>query len=114
MPPNLYGYMDETNYNGYETDKRLENYSEEGDAIRESIKNSQRFCQRFFYGTDKKKCNIARFRSKHIGDLLKNYDVVMSEDTYSTIVYETLWAEGTWGHGHRSILGTSSVLSLHG
>lgn len=88
--------MDEKNYNGYDTEKRLKCFGEEGVAIRESIKNDQQFCQRFFYGTDKKKCNIARFRRKHISDLLRNFDVVMSEETYSTIVYETLWAEGTW------------------
>ena len=88
--------MDEKNYNGYDLEKRIENLSSEGDDIRKLIKTDPKFCQRFFYGKDKKKCNIARFRSKHIWDLQKIYNVVMSEDSYSTIVYEILWADGTW------------------
>lgn len=88
--------MDEKNYNGFDTNMRLENIGSEGDEIRTLMKTDPLFCQRLLFGKDKKRCNIARFRSKHIGDLKRIYNVVMSEDTYSTIVYETLWAEGTW------------------
>lgn len=95
MPQNCID-MDEKYYNGFDTEKRLKNIRTEGDKIISSIKTDKKFCQRFFYGTDKRKCNIARFRSKHIGDLKHIYNVIMSENSYSTIIYEALWAEGTW------------------
>lgn len=88
--------MDEKNYNGFDTDKRLENFEMEGDEIRKLMKTDPQFCQRFFYGKDRKKCNIARFRSKHLYDLKRIYNVIMTDDTYSTIVYEALWDKGTW------------------
>lgn len=88
--------MDEKNYKGYDLEQRLANIDIDGDEIKEMIKTDPRFCQRLFYGKDKDKCNIARFRSKQIWELKKIYNVVISEDLYSTIVYETLWAEGTW------------------
>lgn len=88
--------MDEKKYNGFDTQERIANIDAEGDKIREGIKTSPKYCQEFFYGDKKDKCNIARFRSKHIWDLKKIYGVFMSEDSYSTIVYEALWAEGTW------------------
>ena len=87
--------MDEKNYNGYDVE-RFNNYESEGDDIRNLLKTDSGFCQRFFFGKELKKCNIARFRNKHISELAQTYHVEISEDTYSTIVYETLWANGTW------------------
>ena len=87
--------MDEKNYNGYDVE-RFNNYESEGDDIRNLLKTDSGFCQRFFFGKELKKCNIARFRNKHISELAQTYHVEISEDTYSTIVYETLWTNGTW------------------
>lgn len=94
MPLNLLD-MDEKNYNGYDVE-RFNNYENEADEIRSLLKTDHAFCQRFFFGKDLKKCNIARFRNRHIAELLQTYNVKISDDTYSTIVYEALWANGTW------------------
>lgn len=87
--------MDEKNYNGYDVE-RINNYESEGDDIRNLLKTDSGFCQRFFFGTELKKCNIARFRNRHISELAQTYNVEISKEAYSTIVYETLWANGTW------------------
>ena len=87
--------MDEKHYDGYDVE-RLNNFEIEADEIRDLLKTDSGFCQRFFMGKELKKCNIARFRNKHISELRQTYNVDISEDTYSTIVYETLWAKGTW------------------
>ena len=60
------------------------------------LKTDSGFCQRFFFGTELKKCNIARFRNRHISELAQTYNVEISKEAYSTIVYETLWANGAW------------------
>ena len=60
--------MDEKNYNSFDPE-RLENFEFEADYIMDGLRNDNKFCQRFIYGTDPKKCNIARLRSKIINDI---------------------------------------------
>ena len=87
--------MDEKNYNGFDPE-RLENFENEAEEIIKKLKEDAKFRQRFFYGTDPKKCNMARLRSKIIKDIKDNYHVIVSDDTFNEIVYLTLWADGTW------------------
>lgn len=76
--------------------ERLNNIGAESDEIINNLKNDPKYCQRFFYGSKKEKCIIDSMRSKMLYDLLKDYNVVMAPDTFSTIVYLTLWANGSW------------------
>lgn len=70
---------------------------ERADTIIRSLKNDPEFCRNFFYGKNNgKKCNIAGMRSKLRNDLLYRYDVDIREDYIASIVYQALWAEGTW------------------
>lgn len=87
--------MDEKNYNSFDPE-RLENFENEADEIIKKLKEDAKFRQRFFYGTDPKKCNMARLRSKIIKDIKDNYHVIISDDTFNEIVYLTLWGGGTW------------------
>lgn len=87
--------MDEKNYNGFDPE-RLENFENEADYIMDGLRNDNKFRQRFIYGTDPKKCNMARLRSKIIKDIKDNYHVIVSDDTFNEIVYLVLWAGGTW------------------
>ena len=87
--------MDEKNYNGFDPE-RLENFENEAEEIIKKLKEDAKFRQRFFYGTEPKKCNMARLRSKIIKDIKDNYHVIVSDDTFNEIVYLTLWAGGTW------------------
>lgn len=76
--------------------ERLNNIGAESDEIINKLKNDPKYCQRFFYGTKKEKCIIESMRSKMLYDLRKDYNVDMAPDTFSTILYLTLWANGTW------------------
>lgn len=76
--------------------ERLNNIGAESDEIINNLKNDPKYCQRFFYGGKKEKCIIDSMRSKMLYDLLKDYNVIMAPDTFSTIVYLTLWANGSW------------------
>lgn len=87
--------MDEKNYNGFDPE-RLENFENEADYIMDGLRNDNKFRQRFIYGTDPQKCNMARLRSKIIKDIKDNYHVIVSDDTFNEIVYLVLWAGGTW------------------
>ena len=87
--------MDEKNYNSFDPE-RLENFENEAEEIIKKLKKDAKFRQRFFYGTDPKKCNMARLRSKIIKDIKDNYHVIVSDDTFNEIVYLTLWADGSW------------------
>lgn len=104
-----------TNNNGQEAEQP-KNYKAEGEKVIESLKNDKAYCMRFFFDTEvkdekgkKKKnpCQIASLRSKMIYELKKDYDVEMLPEDFSTIVYLTLWAEGTW-EPLNSYLGNSS------
>ena len=87
--------MDEKNYNSFDPE-RLENFEYEAEYIIKKLKEDAKFRQRFLYGTDPKKCNMARLRSKIIKDIKDNYHVIISDDTFNEIVYLVLWAGGTW------------------
>ena len=87
--------MDENTYNSF-APERLENYESEAKEIIQELKTDSSFCQRFFYGTDPKKCNMSRLRSKIINDIREIYHVILSDETFNEIVYLTLWSGGTW------------------
>jgi len=87
--------MDEKNYNSF-APERLENFEIEAEEIIKKLKEDAKFRQRFFYGTDQKKCNMARLRSKIIKDIKENYHVIVSDETFNEIVYLSLWAGGSW------------------
>lgn len=87
--------MNEKTYNSFDPE-RLSNFEIEADYIMDGLRNDAKFRQRFFYGTDPKKCNMARLRSKIIKDIKDNYHVIVSDDTFNEIVYLVLWAGGTW------------------
>lgn len=87
--------MNEAKYNSY-SNERFNNYVEEADYIMNKLRKDCLFCQRFFYGKDPKKCNIARLRSKILGDIRSLYGVNVEEYIFNTVVYETLWCKGTW------------------
>lgn len=76
--------------------ERLNNYKAEADEIIGRLKTDPKFCQRFFYGTKLKECNIAPLRMGMLSYLAHNYQVEMSADCFNTIVYLTLWSNGTW------------------
>ena len=87
--------MDEKNYNGFDPE-RLENFENEADYIMDGLRNDAKFRHRFIYGTDPKKCNMARLRSKIIKDIKDNNHVIVSDETFNEIVYLALWAGGSW------------------
>ena len=82
-------------YNSYDSE-RLSNFEAEADEIIEKLRKDELFCQRFFYGTNPKGCNIARLRAKIISDIKEVYGIVVDAKTISETLYLTLWAEGTW------------------
>ncbi len=75
--------------------EHLKNEVEANEIIRR-LKADPKFCQQFFYGTKDTECRIAQMRSNVLGYLAQNYQVVMPEKYFSTIVYQTLWSEGSW------------------
>ena len=87
--------MNKRNSRGFHPE-RHNNYKAEADEIIRRLKTDPKFCQEFFFGTEKKECKIAPLRSSILNDLEQKYNVVMSEDCFGTITYQTLWAEGTW------------------
>ena len=87
--------MNEQTYNSF-APERLSNFENEADYIMDGLKNDAKFRQRFIYGTDPKKCNMARLRSKIIKDIKDNYQVIVSDETFNEIVYIALWAGGSW------------------
>lgn len=98
--------MNETTYdNGFETNQPKNNYKAEGDEIIKNLKSSEMFCFQFFFdsiiiGKDgekkKKACQIAPLRSKMIYDLKREYNVNVTPEDFSSIVYLALWGDGTW------------------
>lgn len=81
--------------NGFNPE-RLKNHKAEADEIIRRLEADPKFCLEFFYGTKNAECHIAQLRSNVLGYLAQNYNVVLSEDFFSTILYQTLWSEGTW------------------
>lgn len=76
--------------------ERFNNIGTESDEIIKKLKTDPEYCKLFFYGSKGKKCIVDSMRSKMLYDLRKDYNVVMAPDTFSSIVYLTLWADGTW------------------
>lgn len=69
------------------------------DAVRivENIKNDEAFASNFLYGTSLVPGkSIARLRSRIINQVRKSYGVVVDPADFSTILYEHLYAEGSW------------------
>lgn len=72
-------------------------YMSEAAHIVESIKNDETFAYRFFYGTSLMPGkSIARLRSRIINQIRMSYGVVIDPSDFSTILYEHLYAEGSW------------------
>lgn len=76
--------------------ERLENYEAEAEEIIRRLKTDPKFCHDFFYGTKTEECNMARLRSGVLGYLEQNYHIVMSAECFNSLVFQTLWSEGTW------------------
>lgn len=97
--------MNETIFNyGIETEQP-KNYKAEGEEFIKKLTGSKKYCLQFFFDTEvkdkkgntkKKACQIDSLRSKMIYDLKKDYNVDVKPQDISTIVYLTLWADGTW------------------
>lgn len=100
--PQIWTIMDNQTYSKEYKAEQPGNNKEEGEKIISKLKSSKTFCKHFFYGeertgkTPKKVCTIAPMRSKMIFDLKKDYDVNLNPEDFSTILYLTLWAEGSW------------------
>ena len=98
--------MNELTYNNaFEAEQPENNYKAEGDELIENLKNNATYCHDFFFdsvvadgkgGTKKKPCQIAPLRSKTIYDLKSDFDVEVKEDDFSTILFQAVWAEGSW------------------
>ena len=87
--------MDEKSFNSYDSG-RLNTYEKEADGIIENLKKEEKFRKEFFQGTNPKRCNIARLRSKIIKDIRESYHVIVSNETFNEIVFLTLWCGGSW------------------
>ena len=87
--------MNKENSIGFIPD-RFEYYEVEAEKIIRWLKTDPKFCHDFFFGNNPKMCNIAQLRSNLSGYFKQNYNVVVSPKDFSTIVYQTLWSEGTW------------------
>ena len=107
--------MDKQTYNnGFETEQPKNNYKAEGDEFIKNLKSSSLYCRQFFFDTEvtgekgkKKPCQIAPLRSKMIYDLKRDFGVDVNPDDFSAILYQTLWAEGSFSTLD-SYLGESS------
>lgn len=80
---------------GFDSDD-LENHEVKAEKIIRCLQADKEFCHDFFFGTDSRMCNMSQLRSNLLAYLERNYQVVVSRKDFSTIVYETLWSEGSW------------------
>ena len=96
--------MNENTYNKIENEQP-KNYKAEGEEFIKNLKESSEYCRNFFFdkettdekGKEKKiMCKIAPLRSKMIFDFKKDYGVDIKPKDFSTILYHTLWEEGSW------------------
>lgn len=63
----------------------------------EMLKTNERFANQFLYGSNRKfGMNIAPIRSRIINQIYSTYHVKVEPQVFSTVLYEHLWAEGTW------------------
>ena len=95
MPQTLDG-MSKNNYNDVATEWQNDEFESKSEQIINKLKTDHKFCMDFFFGTKQKECNIARLRLKILNDLKTKYGIVMSVNDFNLIVYETVWADGTW------------------
>jgi len=96
-----------TNNSGLEAEQPKD-YKAEGEMFIKELtdkKNGANYSRQFFFDTvvtdangnkKKKACQIAPMRSKMIYDLKRDYDVNVKPEDFSTILYMTLWAGGSW------------------
>ena len=60
------------------------------------LKTDEKFANQFFYSKTKDGLSIAPIRSRIISQIYETYHVVLQPYVFSTVLYETLWAEGSW------------------
>ena len=93
---------------GLEAEQPKNNYMAEGKEFIKNLTNKRSgamYSYHFFFDTDetddrgrkkKKLCQIAPMRSKLVYDLKRYYGVSVNPDDISTILYTTLWSNGSW------------------
>lgn len=73
------------------------NIQDEFVSLIEKIKTDERFAYKFLYGSGSKSgMNIAPISSRIINQIYNTYHVKVEPQVFSTVLYEHLWAEGTW------------------
>jgi hypothetical protein len=88
-----------------ETLWRLVSQNEAND-IMAKLRSDATFARNFFFGTDEKGCNINSLRCNIVYQINKAYQVDITPNEVSSILYRTLWDEGHW-----SILDSYSAKS---
>lgn len=83
----------------------------EGEYIKNKLtSNDTRFAKDFFYGTNPQKANISRLRSRLKNEFYSSYGLTISDKEISTIIYSSIWEEGTW-KGLKTFQNTGSIFS---
>lgn len=83
----------------------------EGEYIKNKLtSNDTRFAKDFFYGTNPQKANISRLRSRLKNEFYTSYGLTISDKEISTIIYSSIWEEGTW-KGLKTFQNTGSIFS---
>jgi len=83
----------------------------EGEYIKNKLtSNDTRFAEDFFYGTNPQKANISRLRSRLKNEFYTSYGVNLSDKEISTIIYSSIWEEGTW-KGLKTFQHAGSIFS---
>jgi len=83
----------------------------EGEYIKNKLtSNDTRFAEDFFYGTNPQKANISRLRSRLKNEFYASYGVNLSDKEISTIIYSSIWEEGTW-KGLKTFQHAGSIFS---
>lgn len=107
---------------GLEAEQPKNHYKAEGDEFIKNLKDKHsgaKYCYQFFFDTEvidekgkrkKKLCQIAPLRSKMIYDLKRDFDVDVKPEDFSTVVYQAVWAEGSFSPLD-TYLGQSSFFS---
>ncbi len=93
---------------GFEAEQPKDNYKAEGDEFIKNLKDKDsgaKYCYQFFFDTEvtdekgrkkKKPCQIASLRSKMIYDLKRDFDVDVKPEDFSNVVYQAVWADGSF------------------
>lgn len=83
----------------------------EGEYIKNKLtSNDTKFAEDFFYGTNPQKANISRLRSRLKKEFYASYGICLSDKEISTIIYSSIWEEGTW-QGLKTFQHTGSIFS---